>query len=94
VTRITAHSLDYCFAVTAPSDDGGAVLHLGPLNWRPSFFTGVRSPLLGWRSHELLPKDIKQQHNDAEEDEKADYQYRSVGLRLSLLLTFSCRCRV
>jgi hypothetical protein len=37
----------------------------------------LRLPSLGWRSarrdHELHPEDIKQQHEDAEEDEKTDY---------------------
>jgi hypothetical protein len=41
VMVVTAHSLDYCSPVTAPSSP--AVCYtptLGPLNWRPSFFTG------------------------------------------------------
>ena len=41
VMVVTARSLDYCSAVTAPSSP--AVCYtptLGPLNWRPSFFTG------------------------------------------------------
>ena len=49
VTKITAHFLDYCFCCNCTVTSGGALRllvtskNLGPLNWRPSFFTGHKS---------------------------------------------------
>jgi hypothetical protein len=48
-----------------------------------------------WRSHELLPKDFKHQHKQAERNDKTDQYNRDDGFRLSLRLrlTFSCGSR-
>jgi hypothetical protein len=61
VTPITAHLTLYCFAVIAPSDDGGAVPHLGPLKGGPLSLQGVRLPSLAWRSRRPIsaPKKLQ-----------------------------------